>query len=44
MGAWVTAVIHDLFHNSEGVVPQPTPRTADVTRTGNAIAGGSHGR
>jgi hypothetical protein len=44
MGAWVTAVPRDLFHDTGSPVSPPTPLTADATQTGNATAGGSHGR
>ena len=44
MGAWVATVLRDLFHHTDSPFRPRTPRTADATRTGNAIAGGSHGR
>jgi hypothetical protein len=44
MGAWVATVLRDLFHDTDSLSPPRTPRTADATLTGNAIAGGSHGR
>ena len=52
MGAWVATVLRDLFHDtgspfsppalSQPALSQPALGTADATRTGNAIAGGSH--
>lgn len=42
MGAWVATVLRDLFHDTGN--PCSPPRTADATRTGNVLAGGSHGR
>ena len=40
MGAWVATVLRGLFHHTGSPFSPQPPRTADATRTGNAIAGG----
>ena len=44
MGAWVAAVLRDLFHETDSPFSPPAALAADAARAANAIAGGGNVR